>query len=592
MKVMAIAPYYGLKEVIQSVVKELKEIDVKVEIGNLEEGVKIAKEAETDGVDIIISRGGTAELIQKEVKIPVIEIEVSAYDLLRIFTLIKDNTEKKVIVGFENVIESAMTISNLLEIEVSAFTIGHEADVVPKLIELQKEDYQIIIGDTITVRNAEALGLNGLLLTSGRESVMKAFEEAIKISQIYAPLTNKQFIPKAILDKYEKAIMVVDKDKHILYRNKVATFIYKDIQNRDLEKWINEVFANGSTRTLMEYQGKLWVVNGYSLSFNKKEYACLEIAIDTNKKEKSIKGLQVITPLHDAPLQSMNWFQAKNDLMQDTITKAKAFSLQDENIWVYGEVGTGKERLAYLMHLGSERSSNPLTIIDCELMGSDDWYELLGHDQDYEGIISHNAKGTVYLKKIEKLSQTNQKGLLQYLEHAGASPRIITSSREQIKPKVDRGEFLYDLYLILSPLKLMIPPLRERKEDFEGLVKLFINKFNYDYGKELAGIRPEALEVLQNHKWSRNMDELMQVIKEVILVAEGPFIKQEEIENALVKYQSGSNLDHLISLNGTLKDMELAIIKRVFEEENQNHSQTAKRLGINRSTLWRKLKDE
>ncbi|MDX8045509.1 PrpR N-terminal domain-containing protein [Gracilibacillus sp. S3-1-1] len=592
MKVVAIAPYYGLKEIIQAVINEIEDIVVEVVIGDLEEGVRLAKEAELNGADIIISRGGTAELIQKEVKIPVVEIEVSAYDLLRIFTLIRDSTEKKAIVGFKNVIESALTISNLLEVEVSAYTIEYEEDVMPKLLQLQKEGYQIIIGDTITVRNAEAIGLNGLLLTSGRESVIKAFEEAVKIKQVYTPITTKELIPKTILDQHDTAIIVMDKKLHIFYKNKFAESLYKDVVRRDMDKWVQEVFENGEFRTLAESEGNLLLVSAYLLYFDKEEYACLELSLHENREGNKQKGIQVISPLHEVPLHSMNWFSAKNNLMKDTITKAKAFSLQNENVWIFGELGAGKERLAYLIHLSSERSSTPLLIIDCELTDSDDWSELLGSERNGDGIISNNTEGTVYLKKIEKLALADQKALLEYVQQVASHPRLIISSREKIKQQVDQGEFLYDLYLTLSTLKLMLPPLRERKEDIERLVKLFINKFNYDYGKEIAGIRVGALEVLQNHVWSRNVDELMQVMKEVILIAEGPFINKKEIENVLVKYQAPFNFDSTIPLKGTLKDIELAIIKRVFEEENKNHSRTANRLGINRSTLWRKLKDE
>ncbi len=588
MKVVAIAPYNGLKEVIQSVKNKVNHIDMDIEIGDLEEGVKRAKEAEAKGADIIISRGGTARLIQKNVKIPVIEIEVSAYDLLRVFTLIKDSAEKKAIVGFGNVIESAKTISNLIDMEISAYTIEQEKDVVPKLKELQRNGYQIIVGDTITVHYAEALGLNGLLLTSGRESVHKALEDAVKFEKIYVPKKNKQLLPKALLDQHKKAFLIIDRDREVIYRNKQAQHIKDAINDSDLKRWIHELTTHKELKTLLEYNDEVLGLEGYFLSFDHSELICLEITIEDKQAFPPINGLKIINTASDNPLQTLNWFTANNNIMKDVIAKAKTFTLKDENVLIHGEVGTGKERLASLMHIGSNRSSYPLLVVDCEVIESDGWNQIFGDS----GIIFNHLSGTVYLKKIDKLSPDNQKQLLVFMERDIPKPRFISSSTETMEQQIETEKFLYELYLVLSPLKIQIPPLRDREEDFETLVKLFINKFNYEYGREIAGIRPAALELLQKKAWLQNIDELIQFMKEVILIAKGPFINVEDVQNIEEKHALKFPVITDFPMDKSLKEIELAIIKKVFKEENENHSQTAKRLGINRSTLWRKLKDK
>ncbi|MFA1820036.1 PrpR N-terminal domain-containing protein [Virgibacillus oceani] len=591
MKVVAIVPYNGLKEIIQTVKPKVKDINIEIKIGDLEKGVKLAKEAEMNGANILISRGGTAKLIKKNVKIPVIEIEVSAYDLLRVFTLIKGSSEKKAIVGFKNVVESAMTISNLIEMEISSYTIEHESDVTPKLKELQRNGYQIIVGDTITVNRAETLGLNGLLLTSGKESVQKALEEAVKFEKILVPEQYNHLLPKALLDQQDRALIVLDNEENIVYKNKSAYNLGDVISHQQLKKWVDELSKKKNIERLLEKNGQIQVLQGYLISFNNAKLNCFEITIETKQEKLQISGLKILDASSSNPLQTFNWFTAHNNIMKDVISKAKTFTIKDENVIIYGEIGTGKERLASLMHIGSRRSDYPMMIIDCENISSDNWKRIFQRPNVGYGIIYNNLNGTVYLKKVDKLSIEQQKVLLEFIESDTPKPRIISSSTINIEQQIVEGNFSHELNLILGTLKLRIPPLRERKEDFETLVKLFINKFNFEYGKEVAGIRPEALQELQKKPWLRNIDELMQFIKEVILVSNGPFINLMDIERISEEHELIMPTINSIPIDKPLKDIELAIIKKVFKEENHNYTQTAKRLGINRTTLWRKLKD-
>lgn len=591
LKIVAIAPYQGLKELIQSTANEDSDIDVTVEIGDLHEGVQLAKLAEENGADIIISRGGTAELIRNEVKIPVIEIEVSAYDLIRVFTLVKDNPEKKAIVGFKNVIENAMTICTLLDMDISAFTVSKERDVVPKLIQLQKENYHIIVGDAITVRNAEALGMNGFLLTSGRESVLKAFDEAKKIKNLYSPFMKEALILQVIVEQSKVGIVVFNEKGSIIFINQAARHLENIFTSSILEQWGYQILSDGEIKTVVEVNGQIWSIVGSQLNYSNQIYPYIKLEPANDSTERKIQGVRVNLPEHDVTISSMNLYSSKNSSMKKTIEKAKMVCSHDEFVWITGENGTGKEQLAYLIHLGSKGAAFPFLTVDCELVPEDNWNDLLGN-QNKEGIFASNENGTIYLKKIEELSLDNQKKLLDYLTIGNTSFRLIVSSTPEIEKRVARGLFAHELYYQLGQIRLVLPPLRDRVEDIEGLTQLFINKYNYDYGKQLAGMRSDALEELKNHKWPGNVDELKQVIKEAVLLARDPFIEKGEIRNLLLQNQYTDSSDNSISLTGTLKEIELDIIKKVLKEEDMNYSNTAKRLGINRSTLWRKLKEE
>lgn len=210
MKVMAIAPYEGLKELMVQVAGG-ENFEFEAASGDLEKGVELAKQAEANGTDLIISRGGTAELIQQEVSIPVVDIEVSGYDMLRVLTLAKGYPGKAAIVGFPMIADGASAVCEILDIRIDACTVSDERDVEPVLLQLKEQGYQIIIGDVITIEKAEQLGLNGLLLTSGKESIAKAFAYAKKLYSFLESIKQKYAVPYHILQKAETGYAVYNK---------------------------------------------------------------------------------------------------------------------------------------------------------------------------------------------------------------------------------------------------------------------------------------------------------------------------------------------------------------------------------------------
>lgn len=584
MKIVAIAPYPGLKSLIENVIIEEQDFDVQIEIGDLHEGVAIAIEAERDGADAIISRGGTAELIQNKVNIPVIEIELSEFDLLRVVTLIKTSPLKKAIIGFSKVIENAETLCRLLDIDISTYTIKDEDEVMSKLQQLQSKQYQLIIGDAVAVRHAQELGMSGVLLTSGKESILKAFEEARKISDSYKPLIRANEVPFVILDQLSWAFSIIDKDGKLVYKNKSADLLIRSLESDTLVEFSKEIFKHKKVESIIEISDHLWKVQGEHINIEKQSFAIILFSSPTNSM-KSLNGIDLKPPQHNISLHNIDL------TLKKLMKKAQSISRYGENVLLKGDKGTEKIQLAYYIHRESSRVANSFITVDCSLLNDSHWYKILDRDNN-ENLFRLNANGTIYLKNVEHLSVEIQRLFYTYLLENNQLPLIICSANNEILEFVSNGEFEHDLYYKLSELTLSIPPLRERDGGFESLIQVYINTFNFEYGKQISGIRPNALKVMNEYSWPGNLDELIQVIKEVVLSAEGPFIKEEDIKDALQNRPMGNvTSTALFNFQGTLKEIENDIIEHVLHEEGGNHSKTADRLGINRSTLWRKLKD-
>jgi DNA-binding NtrC family response regulator len=301
--------------------------------------------------------------------------------------------------------------------------------------------------------------------------------------------------------------------------------------------------------------------------------------------KKFSEGINIIPSLmNSSPIKPLF---TKNNQMKMVIQTAERYSEKEDSVWISGEKGTGKEKLAHYIHFRSPKHSFPLLTINCSLLTAEQWNNLLSEE---EGLLASNDKGTIFLKNIDSLALSIQKELLSYLGANHPKARFIVSSHDNILAMIESGAFLYDLYYTLAQLTLSLPPLSKRKEDIDHIALVFINESNTKYGKQIAGIRNKAIAELENFRWPGNITQLKQVISESVLLANGPFIEKEDINLILKTKIKEAEMDQL-DLTGTLEEIEQKIIRRVWLEEGMNQTKTAERLGITRTTLWRKLKD-
>ncbi|MFD2706265.1 sigma-54-dependent Fis family transcriptional regulator [Salibacterium lacus] len=588
MKILAIAPYPGLKELLLSLGQN-QPFELVVETGDLNAGLHYAKEAENNGTDIIISRGGTAELIQEQVSIPVIEVEVSGYDMLRVITLIKDFPGKAAIVGFAAIAEGASAVCSLVDIDVKTITITEADEVQSRLEVLQKNGYQVIIGDVITVRIAEELGLNGILLTSGRESVSKAFYEARKSYNIVENMKAWYGIGDIVLRNMQQEVAVLDQKGKVKYAGTddpafIQNIVWDYFGKMDYA--FQKMESSPSYSFLYERGSRMWFIQSQVI---REEGEPLGVFFLSDIDDiQAVRGLDIQSNQHrtTGPSTVLEGRISESVEMNKMYEKALAFAGAGRNILIEGERGTGKGRTAELMHLSSERHRSPFITIDCEQVTENELERISSDPLEGYSLVSLAEGGTVLLKNIDTLSHSGQQMVSRALQVKG-NTQIISSASRELEPLVQQS-FLGSLYDQAAELKLYIPPLRERKEDIESLSSLFINESNVRYGKQISGIREESLELLREIDWPGNVSQLYRVIEEAVLIAEQSYLEVEDIRQALPQKWEYSN----IQVSGTLSEIETRVIKQVLEQEHHNHSRTAKRLGINRTTLWRKLKQD
>lgn len=295
---------------------------------------------------------------------------------------------------------------------------------------------------------------------------------------------------------------------------------------------------------------------------------------------------------------------SKSHKMQKIFEFAKTIAQTSSNVLILGESGTGKELLARAIHNEGPRANYPFVAVSCvalpeTLLES----ELFGHEKgaftdaitQKKGKFEIADKGTIFLDEIGDISPKLQLSLLRVIQEkeivrvGGEKPikldvRIIAATNRDLKKLVQEGKFREDLYYRLNVITIEIPPLRERKEDIPLLVNHFIQKFNVELKKNVQKITDDAMKALLKYNWPGNVRELENVIERAMVVSRDNIIRKEDLglpEEDEVFFGLKDK---------SLKSVEREHILRVLKENDWNIQRSAEILGIDRATLYNKIK--
>jgi transcriptional regulator with PAS, ATPase and Fis domain len=292
---------------------------------------------------------------------------------------------------------------------------------------------------------------------------------------------------------------------------------------------------------------------------------------------------------------------------------AKKASKTNLPVLIVGESGTGKEMIAQAIHYSSSRSNGPFVRINCSAIPKELFEsELFGYEKgsftgaDNKGKIGKFEianNGTIFLDEIGDMPLSLQPKLLRVLEYkeferVGGNKviksdfRIIAATNKPLEDMVKKGEFRADLFFRLNVINIKIPPLRERKEDVPILIQHFIDKTLFEnkiYGREIK-ITEDALKCLINYSWPGNARELQNIVDRLIAITENDII---DVEDLPAYIQIGKGKKHNVSslsLKSYLEEAEKDFIRNTLKKHNNNKNLTAKKLGIHRTLLYKKMK--
>lgn len=313
--------------------------------------------------------------------------------------------------------------------------------------------------------------------------------------------------------------------------------------------------------------------------------------------------------------QQLEGFQGKikiisqNPKIKELLSTAQQIGPTDCNVIISGESGTGKELLARHIHVCSSRADKPFFAINCgafteSILTS----ELFGYEKGAftgaagmkKGLIEMASGGTLFLDEITEMDPTMQAKLLRVIQEKevlrlgaikteSVDVRFIAATNRDIKEAVSTGQFRQDLFFRLDVVSFFIPPLSERKEDIPLLSHYFLEKFSAIMNKNVSEISQEAMAILMTYNFPGNVRELENLIERGVALANGNTIDISHLPEDL----RGLSIKAFTKKNGripSLEEQEISYIQWVLEEMNGNKTLAAQSLGIDRVSLWRKLK--
>lgn len=286
----------------------------------------------------------------------------------------------------------------------------------------------------------------------------------------------------------------------------------------------------------------------------------------------------------------------------------------DLTVIIQGESGTGKELVAQMIHQLSKRKDKPFVPIDCGAIPVDlAESELFGHEKGAftgaesrkEGRFEQANGGTLLLDEITNLSDAVQMKLLRViqerkLQHLGGKEerridvRIIVASNIDLNEAVKNGKFRSDLFHRINEFNILLPPLRERKDDIPILVNYFLKESNYELNKKIKGFAPKFMEILFTYHWPGNVQELKNFVRKAVLLTDSDYISQVSLPADIIKLQEEINTGQPLTGECSFKEMtskfERNLIQKALEKADNNKTQAAKILKMHRKALYRKMK--
>jgi two-component system response regulator HydG len=294
---------------------------------------------------------------------------------------------------------------------------------------------------------------------------------------------------------------------------------------------------------------------------------------------------------------------------RDALKMAETVAPTDSTVLLSGESGTGKEVIARYIHALSERSGGPFVSINCgalpeNLLES----ELFGHIKgsftgavrDKQGHFVAARGGTFLLDEVGETSPATQVKLLRALQEREVIPvgatepisidvRIIAATNRDLEEEIRRGTFRSDLYYRLNVITLHLPPLRDRADDVAVLAEHFLQSFAASRGREAARLAPEALSALQAYDWPGNVRELENALERAAVLSDTGEIALAALPSSITAQRSQPVVSDRLPPNPSMEIIERAYIHWVLQSEGGNKTRAAEVLGVDPSTLYRKL---
>jgi propionate catabolism operon transcriptional regulator len=632
-RILFIIPHTGVREMVEQIFGEENDGSWTLDIGHVT-GVRPLLHRAIDA-DVVIARGVTGAALQERLKdIPVVELVVSGYDIMRAVQECRHRFGSRRIglVAAPSMIYGAKSIEEFVDVELLIAPIANEEEAEEALQRLRAEGVTEIIGGGTSTGIAERCGLNTVFVHSGREAIYQALVEAKRVGTVRRQEQERAEQFRAILDYSAEGIIAVDEVGRVNLANRAAMHLAGISQGIFGSPADRTVPGLGLGRVLESGSPELGTIE--TLGDQQVAVNCVPVFI-RNRLAGAVATFQPVSAIQELEGRirqkthrrghvakfSFGDVLGESPSWKQTIALSREYSRVDSNVLVVGETGTGKELFAQSLHNASPRAKGPFVAVNCaalpeNLLES----ELFGYVEGAftgavrggkVGLFEQAHRGTLLLDEVSEISPALQGKLLRALQEREimrlggdrvipVDVRVIASTNRDLLALVQGGRFRADLYYRLDILKIVLPPLRERKEDLLLLLRHFLKEYATRFHKPLRHIAGEAQALLLAHDWPGNVRELRNLAERLTVLPGGDAspIGESQVRTVFPQGSGPEGRRDLRKETARAKaggepaggGLDRKVIEKVLEESDYHYGKTAARLGISRTTLWRRLR--
>jgi PAS domain S-box-containing protein len=471
-----------------------------------------------------------------------------------------------------------------------------------------------------------------LIIMGQKNEVLGLLDLRLLYQELLQRLTIVQARLNAVLETIDDAICIINDQDVVVEWNQRAEELYNIPREKIIGHSIEEFFTNLMvTRIVKDYKavrsvphqpckGTHVLINASPIKNGHQVIGAVSAERDIteivrlnqklNHASSQVQELQNQLTRIAAGRNPFASIKGHNQRLMDLINMAKKVAGTNAIVLIRGESGTGKELFARAIHEASPRAEKPFVVVNCaaipatlfesEVFGYEAGAFTGANKRGKTGVFETANGGTLFLDEVAELPLDLQVKLLRVLQNqvfyrvGGSTPvkidvRFITATHRNLEEMLQKGQFREDLYYRLNVVTLEVPPLRDRREDIPELVYQFIQEYSQIYDKHITKIEPEVMSLLLTFTWPGNVRELKNVIERMVILTEGNVITEEFIPPVLRKQSGGRVLSSSVGLVSVTEQTERELIERTLKQTNGNRSQTARMLGIPRSTLYYKM---
>lgn len=428
-----------------------------------------------------------------------------------------------------------------------------------------------------------------------------------------------------MLDLMPDGVIVMDSNTTIRYINKAMRRLLEIPPEEKSRKTKCKELLNCSRKheqcTFFKSMESGEAVSNYEMSITTSKGRELIVSISSSilySKDNKIMGIieifrdvtlikEIISPV----ISDFNYPEiiGNSKKMREVFSVVTAVARSKSTVLIEGESGTGKELIARGIHTNSPRRAGVFLALNCAAMTEGLLEsEMFGHQRgsftgayhDKPGKFEQAHKGTLFLDEIADMSLSTQAKLLRVIqeetfERVGGSKtisvdvRIIAATNKDLMNEMKQGRFRDDLYYRIRVFPIKLPPLRDRPEDIPLLIRHFIKNFNQEMNKNIDNVSPKAMDVLLSYDYPGNIRELENIIEYSFICCNDNTILIEHLPKELVS-DSKELVDQVVVEGGTIQILEKEMIIRLLNQSSRNYNEISGKLGISRTTLWRKMK--